>query len=223
MILEIAELNTLALISLYFAVRRGQGRPRPHTNSTRLWSLVLVGLLSAWLLSACFACIPLLGIGARYGYDLSQGVCRIMKENNLAMMIMALGDVIPTMVVILSYSLVYSGLLKYQGETGDQRRAVLVLTLCYLIFILPHQIFEALPANIIAKKALVSVIIHPWYFCVYIVNFFIYIIFWPRIRKAMQLLLADLLDKAGLGEGRIWRKDIVTDETETWWKELDNL
>ena len=215
-------MNTLALISLYFALRRGHGRPRPGTNSTRMMLLVLGGLLSVWLLSACFACIPLLGIGARYGYDISQGVCRIMKENNHAMIIMALGDVIPTMVVILSYGLVYTDLVKYKEETGGQRRAVLILTLCYLIFILPHQICEALPANT-PKKALVSVIIHPWYFCVYIVNFFIYIIFWPRIRKAMQLLLEDVLDKIGYGKFRIWRKDIVADETETWWRELDNL
>jgi len=221
-IIEITELNTLALISLYFAVRRGQGRPRPGTNSTRLWLLVLGGLLSVWLLSACFACIPLLGIGAMYGFDDSQGVCRIMKENNLATILMALGDVIPTTVVIISYGLVYTDLVNYQGVTGEQRRAVLVLTLCYLIFILPHQIFEALSAYI-PKKALVSVIIHPWYFLVYIVNFFIYIIFWPRIRKAMQLLLADVVGKIGLGECRIWKKDIVADETETWWKELDNL
>eukprot|EP00092_Neocalanus_flemingeri_P046236 GFUD01051994.1.p1 GENE.GFUD01051994.1~~GFUD01051994.1.p1 ORF type:complete len:371 (-),score=35.09 GFUD01051994.1:296-1408(-) len=56
------------------------------------------------------------------------------------------------------------------GETGRQRKAVMILTICYVVFILPHSIFELLPSTI-SDRALISVLVHAWFWFMYIVNF----------------------------------------------------
>ena len=93
----------------------------------------------------------------------------------------------PCLVVLLSYGMVYINLAQASEDedTSSQRRAVMILTISYLVFILPHSIFESLSEET-ANRALLSVIIHAWFWCVYVDNFFIYIIFWRRIRKAIQ-------------------------------------
>ena len=136
--------------------------------------------------------------------------------------IMVVSDGVPCPVVLVSYGLVYINLAQAceNEETSSQRRAVMILTISYIVFIVPHSIFESLPEET-ADRALLSVIIHAWFWCVYVDNFFIYIIFWRRVRKAIQLLLKDLLDMTGLG----WDKSHSEnkEETDIWWTEMNEL
>ena len=139
-----------------------------------------------------------------------------------AWIILVVGDGLLRLVVLLSYGMVYINLAQASEDedTSSQRRAVMILTISYLVFILPHSIFESLSEET-ANRALLSVIIHAWFWCVYVDNFFIYIIFWRRVRKAIQLLAADLMEMTGVGCHR-WSQDQV-EETDVWWSEMNKL
>ena len=135
---------------------------------------------------------------------------------------MVASDGVPCLVILVSYALVYINLAQAceNEETSSQRRAVMILTISYIVFIVPHSIFESLPEET-ANRALLSVIIHAWFWCVYVDNFFIYIIFWRRVRKAIQLLLKDLLDMTGLGWDNSHSEN--KEETDIWWTERNEL
>jgi hypothetical protein len=135
---------------------------------------------------------------------------------------MVVSDGVQCLAVLVSYGLVYINLAQASEdeETSSQRRAVMILTLSYIIFILPHSIFESLPEET-ANRALLSVVIHAWFWCVYVDNFFIYIFFWRRVRKAIQLLMADLVDMTGLGCHKSQSEN--KEETDIWWTEMNKL
>ena len=135
---------------------------------------------------------------------------------------MVFGDGLPCLVVLISYTLVYRSLkiASEDEETGSQRKVVMVLALCYVSFILPHSIFESLPHET-PNRAVFNVIFHAWFWCMYAVNFFIYIIFYRRVRKAMQFLVIDLMELAGVNWNP-WGSE--TDPgSDPWWGDLNEL
>eukprot|EP00092_Neocalanus_flemingeri_P002879 GFUD01003078.1.p1 GENE.GFUD01003078.1~~GFUD01003078.1.p1 ORF type:complete len:322 (+),score=42.73 GFUD01003078.1:112-966(+) len=227
-----ADFNTLALIAAYFAWRRGRGRPRKITHG--LWPVVSI-IIGIWVFCLCVTCIPLLGAcNGQFGYDAVHGKCHVLLREKCTadddyiclpgLVLEALGDGVPSLIVIISYSLVYRNLsqAKADAETWSLKRAVLILTICYFIFILPHAIIEWLPDDV-DKSVLIGVLIHCWYWLVYIVNFFIYIIFWRRVRIGIRIFFRDMLDIAG------WKQrnnpDLVgqNNASSVWWIDFQNL
>ena len=61
-------------------------------------------------------------------------------------------------------------------------------------------------------------IIPAWFWCVYVD---IYIIFCRRVRKAIQLLAADLMEMTGVGCDSCSKDQ--EEETDVWWSEMNNL
>ena len=109
-----------------------------------------------------------------------------------------LGIGFPFIVILISYSLVYVKLSEGETdvETWSQRRAVMILTFCYFIFTLRLCVSALLP-EAISSRASIRVAIYSWYFQVYVVNFFIYVIFWRRVRTAMKLMMMDITGIVG--------------------------
>ena len=207
----------MALISTYFAWRRGRGRPKEIEHG---WKPSVVAIICIWIFSIGLTCIPLFGLCGHFGYDAVQGRCHMMCSKSR--IIMVFGDGLPCLVVLFSYTLVYRSLKRASEdeETRSQRKVVMVLALCYVSFILPHSIFESLPHET-PNRAVLNVIFHAWFWCMYAVNFFIYIIFYRRVRKAMQFLVIDLMELAGV-KWNPWGSE--TDPgSDPWWGDLNEL
>eukprot|EP00092_Neocalanus_flemingeri_P009136 GFUD01009837.1.p1 GENE.GFUD01009837.1~~GFUD01009837.1.p1 ORF type:complete len:404 (+),score=49.92 GFUD01009837.1:222-1433(+) len=261
-VLAYADFNTLALISAYFAWRRSCDRSYKIENGGRP---ALAAIICVWIFCISLTCVPFFGFCGHFGYDSVQGRCHIICCQGH--IIEAVGVGLPSLVVVVSYSLLYINLTKLQnmekqeivlsgtdphgfgsgtrtafsccccfiqlgcyykpcqatedGETGRQRKAVMILTICYVVFILPHSIFELLPSTI-SDRALISVLVHAWFWVMYIVNFFIYIIFWRRVRKGIQLLFMDLLGMTGWKCKNIFGSENVED-SDPWWLQMQEV
>ena len=143
------------------------------------------------------------------GFDAVHGKCHIIeceKCSEDSTFIFPPGGVtllfgvgLPFVIVLVSYGLVYRTLSQaaIDAETRIQRRAVMILTSCYIVFILPIGIIEWLPGTIL-NRAFISVCVYCLYWQVYVVNFFVYIFFYRRIRKGITLMMRDVLEIAGL-------------------------
>jgi hypothetical protein len=226
--LAFADFYTLALISAYFAWRRGHERPRNQRHGN--WP-VIGSILAIWIYVFCIGFINLFEVCGKIGYDAVHGICHVIdcekcSEDSSFYMpagapMVVLGIGLPFIVIVVSYSLVYKKLSEMETdvETWSQRRAVMILAFCYFIFILPLCVTELLP-QIISSMDLIRFSIFGWYFQVYVVNFFIYVIFWRRIRTAMKLMLMDVMGVAG------WKTHANTEpeySTSRWWSELQAL
>ena len=112
-------------------------------------------------------CVPLLGVcDGESGYDAVHGKCHVLLREMCSadgdyiclpgLVLEALGDGVPSMIVIISYSMVYKNLseAKMNAETWSLKRAVLILGFCYFIFIIPHAIFEWLPDDVTMNYSL---------------------------------------------------------------------
>eukprot|EP00092_Neocalanus_flemingeri_P012153 GFUD01013101.1.p1 GENE.GFUD01013101.1~~GFUD01013101.1.p1 ORF type:complete len:379 (-),score=55.89 GFUD01013101.1:514-1557(-) len=223
--LAYADFNTLSLISAYFAWRRGRGRPRNGRYGR--WPVLGI-ILWIWIFSFCLTSIPLFEVCGKIGYDAVHGKCHIIEcekcsEDSSFLfppggVILAIGVGLPFITVLVSYGLVYRtlSLETTDAETWSQRRSVMILTSCYFIFLLPIGIIEWLPGSV-TSRAFISVVVYCWYWFVYVVNFFIYIIFWRRIRKGIALMVKDVLGIAG------WKMKTKSDSavhSVPWWIEL---
>ena len=93
----------------------------------------------------------------------------------------------------------------------------MILTFCYFIFILPIAIIEWLP-EAVSNRAFISVSIYLCYWFVYVVNFFIYVIFWRRIRTVIILMMQDIVE--ALGFQTQTKRDAAKD---FWWDSLQRL
>ena len=180
-------------------------------------------------------CVPLLGVcDAESGYDAVHGKCHVLLREMCSddgdyiclpgLVLEALGDGVPSMIVIISYSMVYKNLseAKMDAETWSLKRAVLILGICYFIFIIPHAIFEWLLYDV-TMSAFIGIIIHCWYWLLYIVNFFIYISFWRRVRLGIWLFFKDVLETAGWkfkNSETVWQDN---NASTIWWVEIQNL
>ena len=134
----------MAIIPTYFVLRRGRGRPR---NIEHGWRPALAAVLCVWIFSFCLTCLAFSGFCGHFGYDAVYGRCHMICSQGL--IIMAVGVGLPTLVVVVSYCLVYRELSKAREdvETENLQKSVLILTICYLVFIVPHSIFEWLLDN----------------------------------------------------------------------------
>ena len=174
-------------------------------NVKHAWRPALCIILGIWCFCFCLTSIPLFGICGQFGYDAVHGKCHIIECEKCSAdgdficppggVILAIGVGVPSLIVITSYSLVYKtlGQVSADAETWNQRKAVLILTICYFIFIFPISIIEWLPDQV-TNRAFISVGVYSWYWFIYIINFFIYIIFWRRVRKGIILLMKDVLE-----------------------------
>ena len=223
-----ADFITLALISAYFAWRRGRGKPR---NTQYKNYYVLGCILSIWIYVFCISCINLFEVCGEIGYDAVHGICHVIscekcsQESTIKLptitLLVVLGIGLPFIIILVSYSLVFKTLSEVETdvETWSQRRAVMILAFCYFIFILPCGINELLPETV-SSRAFIRVGIYCWYWLVYVVNFFIYVIFWRRIRTAMILMLKDIMGVAGWN---LNTKRNIENTTEQWWSKLQVL
>ena len=223
-----ADFSTLAVISAYFAWRRGQERPRNKRFGH--WPVFGV-ILSIWVYSFCISFINLFKLCGEIGYDAVHGICHTIdcgkcsEESTLYLPagapLVILGIGLPFVVIIISYSLVYKKLteLAIDVETWSQKRAVIILGLCYFVFILPLCVSELLPETV-AGRAFFRAIIYSWYWLVYVVNFFIYIIFWRRVRTAVRLMLRDIM---GLDRNERHGTNDPEITSSHWWTELQSL
>ena len=167
----------------------------------------------------------------KFGYDAVHGKCHIIEcekcSENITFtcppggVIIMTGVGVPFMIVLVSYGLVYKSLREadLNLETRSQQQSVMILTFCYFIFILPIAIIEWLP-EAVSNRAFISVSIYLCYWFVYVVNFFIYVIFWRRIRTVIILMLKDLAEALGLKTQT--KRDAAKDST-TWWDSLQRL
>ena len=192
-------------------------------------------ILGIWVFCFCLTCAPLLGVcDAESGYDAVHGKCHVLLREMCSadgdyiclpgLVLEALGDGVPSMIVIISYSMVYKNLseAKMDAETWSLKRAVLILAFCYFIFIIPHAIFEWLPDDV-TMSAFIGVIIHCWYWLLYIVNFFIYISFWRRVRLGIWLFFKDVLETAGWKFKNSETVGQDNNASTIWWVEIQNL
>ena len=131
-----ADFNTLAAISAYFAWRRGRGRPRNIRHGLRP---VLLTIVVIWVFCLCLTCIPLLGACGQFGYDAVHGKCHILVCEKCSfdddfyfppgLVLSYVGVGIPSLIVFISYTLVYRSLsnLESNTETWILKRAVIIL------------------------------------------------------------------------------------------------
>ena len=223
-----ADFNTIALISAYFAWRRR----RVESCHPRHGSKIVLGMiLGIWIYSFCITCIPLLGLCGQLGYDPIHGKCKVIscescsEESWLSAppvgIELAISIGVPSVVIFVSYTIVYTSLAQVPADmdTKNLRKSVLIVTICYFLFIVPLLILEWLPADT-SDKAIIGVIIYSWYWCIYVINFIVYIIFWRRARIGIQIFLKDLLGLAGIQ--KITSSE-SNDQSSVWWKELQKL
>ena len=104
-------------------------------------------------------------------------------------------------------------------DTSNLRKSVLILAICYFSFILPILIIEWLPEDIYGK-AVIGVFVYSWYWCIYVINFFIYIIFWRRVRMGIQIFLKDMFGKPEIQTNA---NDISNSHSSIWWRDLQRL
>ena len=158
------------MISAYFAWRRGRGRPRNEDSG--LWPGV-ISILVIWVFCLSLTCVPLFGICGQFGYDPIHGKCHLLPCKKCSsdgvisippgMLIEAIGFGVPSLVVIISYSLVYIKLTQSgeNAEVTSLKKAVLVLTVCYFFFILPNVATAWLPSEV-NKWALIGTLLDCW-------------------------------------------------------------
>ena len=72
-------------------------------------------------------------------------------------------------------------------KNANLKRALLILSLCYVVFIIPMLVIKWFPEVVVAR-CFISV----WYWLTYIINFFIYIFFWNQLQLATVLMFKDL-------------------------------
>ena len=185
-------------------------------------------ILCIWTFSLCLTFIPLLRICGEIGYDAVNGRCAVLVCEKCSaeseyicppgLLLEALGVGVPSLVIICSYTAVYRSLSRApaDAETFSLKRSVLILSVCYFIFILPNAIIYQLPYDV-SMSAIASAIVHCWYWFIYVVNFFIYITFWRRVRVGIKIFVRDILKICGLKP--IQKSQIVQlqDNTSIWW------
>ena len=101
---------------------------------------------------------------------------------------------IPFIVVIISYSAIlrkYSN-LHHESGTKEIMKSTIILTLCYFIFILPIYILELIPLTAGPHKQVIGVITYSWYWLVYMIDAFVYVLYWPRCREAVWFMIKDI-------------------------------
>ena len=101
---------------------------------------------------------------------------------------------IPFIVVIISYSAILRKYSNRNHESGTKAimKSSIILTLCYLIFILPIYILELIPLQAGPHKQLIGVITYSWYWLVYMIDAFVYVLYWPRCREALWIMIKDI-------------------------------
>jgi len=141
-----------------------------------------------------------------------------------ALVLELVGDWLPSMIVIVSYILVYMTLSKAieDVEVRSLKQAVLILTVCYLVFIIPHAVVKLFTDSIV-MGGVMGVLIHCWYWSLYAVNFFIYIAFWRRLRTGICIFLKDIRDILWRRYSKSSDQNIQDTDTNTFVKELSNL
>ena len=181
MIIAFADFNTLAMIAAYFAHRRGQGRPRDNETSKLP---IFISLLFIWIYCFSLASLPFFNICGQYGYDPAHGRCHLLpcKKCSLtsnfsvppSVLLEVMGTGVPTIVVIISYTLVYWNLNNSKEMEGvaPLKRAVLILSFSYFVFILPNALTGYFPFEV-SKWAVIGTCLDCWYWNIYVVNFFI--------------------------------------------------
>ena len=180
-------------------------------------------IASTWVYSFCLTCIPLLGVCGQLGFDPGHGKCRVLSCESCSVgtyftvppggIILAVSIGVPSLVILVSYTRVYTSLSQVQdADTRSLRVSVFILALCYFVFILPILVIEWVP-DMGAEAAVVGVSVYSWYWCIYIINFFIYIFFWRRVRTGIQIFLKDVLGISGLKQNSI----VSNNESSVWW------
>jgi hypothetical protein len=216
-----ADFNTLGLISAYFAWRRGRGRSRRGRYGK--WP-VLGAILSVWIFSLSLASIPLLGVYGGMGYNAVNGKCQIIQlegntlSSHVSGVIFTVGSGVPFIVMLISYGLVYRSL--YQNHATDvesikNQKAVMILTFCYFIFVIPVSIIELVPENL-DHKEWISLGLFFWHCLIYILNPFLYCFSEIRIRTATVLMFKDVFEVSGYD----W--ETRSNISVPWWLELQS-
>ena len=223
-----ADFHTIALISAYFAWRRKRGQ---QSNSRYGAKPVLGMIVGVWVYSFCITCIPLMGLCGQLGFDPKHGKCKVISCESCSEgsyftgppggIVLAVSIGIPSIVILISYTMVYNSLAKVTADmdTSNLRKSVLILVICYFSFILPILIIEWLPEDIYGK-AVIGVFVYSWYWCIYVINFFIYIIFWRRVRMGIQIFLKDMFGKPEIQTNA---NDISNSHSSIWWRDLQRL
>merc|ERR1711915_998383 len=166
---------------------------------------VFFSILSIWTYCFTLASIPLFKICGQYGYDPVHARCLLLPCRKCSLtsqisihppaLIEGLGSGVPTIIVVISYALVYKNLSQKEEseEATSIKRAVLILSVSYLIFILPNAFTGYLPYEV-SSWAFIGTLLDCWYWMIYLVNFFIYIIFWRRIRTGVHIFFKEIAD-----------------------------
>jgi len=138
------------------------------------------------------------------GYDDLYGKCGLVEchpserghqliDSGLILDIIGIG--VPFLIMFISYSIVYSIVSKVEVtedvSTKQFKISTIVLTGCYVVFILPVCIVELIPDSNV-NKGLIYMAVYTWFWNVFIVNVFIYAIYLPRCREAICIMFKDV-------------------------------
>ena len=112
----------------------------------------------------------------------------------LGAIINTIGVALPFIVVIISYSSILRKYSNLQHEKGTKEimKSSIILTLCYFIFIIPIYILELIPLDVGPHRQLIEVITYSWYWLVYMVDPFVYVLYWARLREALGFMIKDI-------------------------------
>lgn len=159
---------------------------------------VLLLLAAIWLFWSCITALPLLGVLGTFGYDPIHGKCHLIECKDWmwppGAIMNTIGVGLPFAVLIISYS----AMLRKYGNLNDSRtkeivKSLIILTLCYFIFILPIYLLELIPLEAHLNKELIGVCTYSWYWLVYMIDAFVYVLYWPRYREALWMMMKDIL------------------------------
>ena len=108
-----------------------------------------------WVECIILTSFPYFGWYGQFGFDPIHGKCHLVEcdedsENGKikpSILINTIGEGIPFVIVIISYSAVFLKLREDDNDdsTSQYKISTIILTFCYFIFILPNYVVELIP------------------------------------------------------------------------------
>ena len=130
----------------------------------------------------------------------------------------SLGVILPGIIIFVSYSVVYFRVQRVEYNEEEQTgikssrnltKSLVKLSVSYMIFNIPIWILLFFDNN-----ALITTILHSFYWPTYVVNFFIYILVWETFQLAAKNLVKDIMESI-LGISKKQAEEIRKSSTDT--------
>jgi len=153
------------------------------------------------------------GLCGEYGFDANHGKCHLVECDRCSryfnyegkcvphIIINTIGIGIPALIVIISYGASFWKLITdhQDDDVSQYKRSTIILTVCYVFFIVPIYAIEFIDMDEVKEKAQIVVAIYSVYWLVYVVNVLIYVMYLPRMREAYKLIIIDIIETCSGG------------------------